>query len=108
MPIEDAPLTGAVRYRAVAKGACEDGALVFACLDLPMLAVSKLEAQRISEQMGWMPIMRRTWFCFAPRREKPCGLCGPCQDAMNEGMKWRLPPSARLRYHLRFLYGQKT
>ena len=107
VPLEDAPLAGAVRYRAVPKGTCGDGALVFARLDLPMLAVSKVEAQRVSEQMGWMPIMHRTWFCFGPMRGRPCGLCGPCQDAMNEGMRWRLPLSARLRYHTRFLRGRK-
>lgn len=108
VPLEDAPLAGAVRYRAVAKGACADGALVFSHLDLPMLAVSKVEAQRVSEQMGWMPIMRRTWFCFGPMHGRPCGLCGPCRDAMNEGMRWRLPLSARLRYHTRSLHGRKT
>jgi|GEM_PF-2555285 len=35
---------------------------------------------------------------LAPCGEKPCGTCSPCKGAMAEGMRWRTPPSARLRY----------
>jgi len=96
---------GQVRRRVVPKGECGDAGLVFGSLDLPMLGVSKKDALRVSKAMGWMPVMRKTWFCHAPTKGKPCGICNPCRDAMNEGMAWRMPPSSRLRYHVDRLKG---
>ena len=87
------------RYRVVSKGASSDAATVFGRLDFGMLDVSKVEAKRVARESGWMPIMRRTWFCHAPINGKPCGTCNPCKDAMAEGMRWRMPLSSRLRYY---------
>ena len=103
VPCEEEPLGGAKRLRAVSKGEVRDAELVLGCLDLGILGVSKVEARRISEKMGWMPIMRKTWFCYTPVEGRPCGVCGPCQDAMNEGMRWRIPLSSQLRYYARSL-----
>ena len=86
------------RFRVVSKGASSDAATVLGRLDFGMLDVSKVEAKRIAQESGWMPVMRRTWFCHAPVNGKPCGICNPCKDAMVEGMRWRMPLSARLRY----------
>ena len=89
---------GRERFHAVSKGGSSDAEMVFGRLDFGMLDVSKVEAKRIAQKMGWMPIMRKTWFCHEPVKGKPCGVCNPCKDAMNEGMRWRMPLSARLRY----------
>lgn len=87
------------RFRVVPKGESSDAATVLGRLDFGMLDVSKVEAKRVVQESGWMPIMRRTWFCHAPVNGKPCGTCNPCKDAMAEGMRWRMPLSSRLRYH---------
>ena len=92
-------LGGESRYRAVSKSECRDAELVFGQLDFAMLGVSKMQAQRVAAKMGWMPVMRKTWFCHAPVNGKPCGVCNPCEDAMRGGMRWRMPLSSRLRYH---------
>ena len=84
----------------VPKGESTDAELVFGLLDFGMLGVSKSDALQAAEQNGWMPIMRKTWFCHTPVNGKPCGTCNPCRDAMNEGMRWRMPLSSRLRYHI--------
>ena len=89
---------GSGRLRVVPKGESADAATVFGRLDFGMLDVSKVEAQLVARNMGWMPIMRKTWFCHDPVNGKPCGVCNPCRDAMNEGMRWRMPLSSRLRY----------
>jgi 7-cyano-7-deazaguanine synthase len=96
---EEERLGAEARYRVVSKGESTDAELVFGHLDFGMLGVSKVEAQQVAEQNGWMPIMCQTWFCHAPVAGEPCGICNPCRDAMNEGMRWRVPLSARLRYH---------
>ena len=97
---EEERLGTEVRYRAVSKGESTDAELVFGLLDFGTLGVSKLDALQAAEQNGWMPIMCKTWFCHTPVNGKPCGICNPCRDAMNEGMGWRMPLSSRLRYHM--------
>ena len=77
---------------------------MFGRLDFGMLDVSKAEAKRVAQESGWMPIMRRTWFCHAPVNGRPCGTCNPCKDAMVEGMRWRMPLSAQLRYRARLVH----
>ena len=98
VPCDEGPC-GRERFRVVSKGADSDAATVLGRLDFGMLDVSKVEAKRVAQESGWMPVMRRTWFCHAPVNGKPCGTCNPCKDAMVEGMRWRMPLSSRLRYH---------
>ena len=43
-------------------------------------------------------------FCHSPINGEPCGLCGPCDDAMNTGMEWRMPPAAQKRYKRKGLH----
>ena len=97
---EEGRLGAEARHRVVSKGGSTDAELVFGLLDFGMLSVSKSEALQAAEQNGWMPIMRKTWFCHAPVDGKPCGTCNPCRDAMNEGMRWRMPLSSRPRYQI--------
>ncbi len=60
--------------------------------------VSKKDAEVIAREKGWIEIMKKTWFCFTPVNGKPCGICNPCKDAMNEGMEWRMPYISQFRY----------
>ncbi len=65
----------------------------------PIYHYSKLDIKNICEKNGWMDIMKLTWFCQRPIKGKPCGNCNPCRDAMKEGMGYRLPFEAKLRYY---------
>lgn len=84
---------------------------VFGNLILPVIKLSKKEEEQIARENGWFDIMQLTWFCFSPINGKPCGLCGPCDDAMNTGMDWRMPAISKWRYRnraiLKFLIKSK-
>lgn len=77
---------------------------VFGNLILPVIKLSKEDEYNIAKENDWLEIMKISWFCHTPINGKPCGLCGPCDDAMNTGMEWRVPKSARRRYKYRRLY----
>lgn len=77
--------------------------LVFGHMILPIIEITKEEEGRIAEENGWMDIMKMSWFCHSPINGKPCGLCAPCEDALELGMGWRLPEMAKFRYkHKKF------
>lgn len=75
---------------------------LFGGFDFPLLDWSKQQMRAHSDQQGWGGCMKLTWFCHRPsRRGSPCGACGPCRDAVREGLADRLPALARLRARLR-------
>ena len=65
----------------------------------PLFGITKREMQRDAEAQGFLDLMRATWFCHHPWRNRtPCGLCVPCQCTVEEGMGWRLGWAGHLRY----------
>ena len=50
------------------------------------------------KEWGYDDVMRNIWFCYYPVNGKPCGRCRPCQQKMECGMDWLLPPEAHRRY----------
>jgi len=60
--------------------------------------LEKKDEEHIARENGWLDIMELSWFCHTPIDGKPCGLCGPCDDAMNTGMEWHLSEEAKKRY----------
>jgi hypothetical protein len=44
--------------------------------------------------------MNKTIFCHRPINNQPCGECNPCEQAMNDGMKYRFSYSALYRYRI--------
>ncbi len=74
------------------------GNLIFTLVD-----ITKQDEERIAREKGWIDIMKQTWFCHSPINGKPCGLCNPCDDAINMGMKWRMPDEALKRHKYRKL-----
>lgn len=89
------------RYCVVPVGGDDNVYKVFGNLILPVIKMTKKEEEQIAKENGWIDIMELTWFCFAPINGKPCGLCSPCDDAMNTGMEWRMPAISKWRYHNR-------
>jgi hypothetical protein len=88
------------RYRL--NPACPDADLqdMFAAFALPFARISKQEIVAEIARQGWEPLLSCTWFCHRPRGRHPCGTCVPCQVVVKEGLAYRLPWSARLRYWL--------
>jgi len=77
---------------------------VFGRLIFPVIELTKKDEERIARENGWLDILEHSWFCHIPINGKPCGFCGPCEDAMNTGMEWRMPPEAIKRYKHKTLY----
>ena len=69
---------------------------IFRYFEFPILGLTKPEMARISDKNGWIKYMKMTGFCRRPKKGKPCGICGPCSDAVIMGVGWRLPMKARI------------
>ncbi|MCB2206804.1 MAG: 7-cyano-7-deazaguanine synthase [Bacteroidetes bacterium] len=66
----------------------------------PVFDYTKLDMIEISKKEGAFDVMKLTWFCHSPdRNNRPCGKCHPCRTVVREGLGWRLPFVAKLRYY---------
>jgi len=93
------------RYQVLPKGESDTAATAFENLIFPTILLSKKDEERIAKERGWLDIMKLSWFCHNPDKDgNPCGLCGPCDDAMHTGMEWRLPKKAQRRSRHRRMY----
>lgn len=79
-----------------------DEKAVFSHFHFPLLELSKPQMRIQAEQHGFLEVLEHSWFCFQPIHGKPCGVCNPCCNAVEEGMSYRLPREAMLRHRLRF------
>lgn len=100
VPFDDDDIGGRLRVLPKEGKPSSDGYVVFQNLLLGITDTTKEDAKVYAETHGWLDIMKRTWFCFNPIGGKPCGLCNPCRDAMNEGMGWRMPAVSKARYYI--------
>lgn len=76
----------------------EDLIKVFGNFHFPILTKSKLEMKEWAINADLIDIMNKTWFCFRPVNNEPCGQCNPCTYAIEEGMEYRFGKSAMRRY----------
>lgn len=66
------------------------------CFSFPIITHTKVEMSDIAKEQGLTEIMGMTWFCRSPRKKMtPCGRCGPCIQAIEEGVGWRIPMRGR-------------
>ena len=91
-------LTGGGYYTIDTEQSSPDISLLFKNFKFPLVDYTKLQMKEFYERNGYEDVMNLTWFCHSPVDGKPCGFCGPCDDAMKEGMAWRLPPEALKRH----------
>lgn len=63
--------------------------------------ITKEKEVEILRELGYNDVIHKTWFCHRPILGYPCGHCNPCKDALNEGMRWRVPRVGRLLGTLR-------
>ena len=80
---------------------CEN---IFQNLRFPihLFSIEKVEEANILRDWGYEDILKLTWFCHNPILGYPCGNCNPCKDALNEGMKWRVPLTGRILGTIRY------
>jgi hypothetical protein len=63
---------------------------------MPMWDQPKSHSAEVARLNGWTELMGMTWFCHRPSRNaQPCGLCNPCQYAIEEGFGWRISRQRR-------------
>jgi 7-cyano-7-deazaguanine synthase len=74
---------------------------VFGNFHYPILNISKLEMREWAINNGLIDIMNKTWFCYSPKNNQPCGRCNPCKYTINEGMVYRFSKSALRRYRIK-------
>jgi hypothetical protein len=78
-----------------------DAQILFGKFKLISSDTTKQEMLEISKKEDFFEILEQTWFCHTPtRNNKPCGKCVPCIRVYREGLGWRLPFMAKLRYQV--------
>jgi hypothetical protein len=70
----------------------------------PILEKTKINMKTQMESLGLMHIMNETWFCHHPIDNKPCGICIPCVQAMEKGMKYRFDSTSIFRHKIHKLF----
>ncbi|WP_197038289.1 7-cyano-7-deazaguanine synthase [Billgrantia saliphila] len=83
------------------RGNAEGDIKIFSCFSFPLLELSKAEMREQAKNLGFREELEKSWFCFNPKADKPCGICNPCIYTIEEGMGYRLPSDAILRYRTR-------
>ncbi len=71
---------------------------VFGNYHYPILYYNKLEMKKEAEEMGFIEIMNKTWFCHTPIDSEPCGRCVACAGTIKKGLEYRLSKAALVRY----------
>ena len=72
---------------------------VFGNIIFPLIKFTKKDEEFFARKNKWIDILEKSWFCHSPINGKPCGMCTPCDDAMNTGMEWRMPKESKKRYY---------
>lgn len=75
--------------------------LLFKGFSFPIYNTTKIAMLAEAKKYNYETILALTWFCHNPIRNKPCGMCNPCKDAIEEGFAFRVPVSGLMRYKLR-------
>jgi len=78
--------------------------ILFKSFRFPIFGYSKLDMKEKAEKLGWLDIMKMTWFCHYPVHDRfPCGYCTPCTQVIEEGFAWRIPFHRRALKTIGFL-----
>lgn len=73
----------------------------FKSFEYPTIELTKKEMISIAKMNNWDEILYMTSFCRRPViRISPCGVCGPCVDAVSSGMGSRFPVKSRIKARL--------
>jgi len=71
---------------------------VFKSFVNPLNEITKRECYQFARVNGWHDILKMTSFCRRPKiKIDACGVCGPCYDAMRNGLGFRLSLKSRIK-----------
>jgi hypothetical protein len=88
---------GYTTHRILPDAPNHDAYLIFGAVSFAMIDVSRPRMVEVARRNGWESLMGLTWFCHRAKRDRrPCGLCNPCINAIDEGFGWRIPRSRRV------------
>ena len=73
---------------------------LFGNMRFPIADKTEKEMIENIKNWGYEDVMKNLWFCHAPIKEQPCGMCRPCQQKMECGMEFLLPQKAQKRYRI--------
>ena len=89
-------------YYIVDKDCCpNDIVKLWGNLHFPLAYITKIEMKNYYKKEGYQQIADKTWFCYSPINNKPCGQCNPCKYTIEEGLKERFTTRALMRYYYR-------
>jgi 7-cyano-7-deazaguanine synthase len=71
---------------------------VFGNFRFPLIDENKINMMQKASQLNFDYVLDLTWFCYNPINNAPCGMCNPCQYAIEEGMSFRFTQKALKRY----------
>lgn len=75
---------------------------LFRFYNFPLFNLDKIEMLNIARKEGFDDFLDLTWFCHKPRKDnRPCGVCTPCIQVIENGLGTRIPLSNRIRYYYR-------
>lgn len=76
--------------------------IMFKRIYSPITHLTKPEMLTHAKEKRWMNVMELTRFCHRPDiKIKPCGVCIPCNLALEDGMSHRIPFSGRVNRWVR-------
>lgn len=73
-----------------------DEQIIFGNLKFPILDYTKLEMEEEANLSNDLDILYKSWFCFRPINNTPCGICNPCIYSIQEGMGKRFTTRAKI------------
>ncbi|KGQ20528.1 hypothetical protein LF41_1065 [Lysobacter dokdonensis DS-58] len=88
---------GYMTRRIFSDAPSHDAWLIYGAYSFSLIDTTRQQMVDEAKRNGWGAFMGLTWFCHSPAGERrPCGLCNPCINAIQEGFGWRIPRSRRL------------
>ncbi|MBM4728321.1 hypothetical protein GS446_17045 [Rhodococcus hoagii] len=77
---------------ALGESVNEPAFALFERFRFPVFDITKSRMHDLARKKGFADILEMTWFCHSPSLwGAPCGFCGPCTHAREEGFGWRVP-----------------
>lgn len=64
----------------------------------PIINCTGLYMTNMLHEWGYDDIIAKAWFCHTPVRGKPCGVCRPCQQKIEDRMQFLVDSAAMRRY----------
>ncbi len=78
----------------------EECKIIFSRFKFPIVDLTELEMAENIKKWGYEDIMKMIWFCHTPIKGKPCGVCRPCQQKMDNGMNFLINKKGQKRYKI--------